>query len=248
MPTLEPEQEQLFMRLVEAVRSTPREKRISFMMVRTMGGAVVQGNGFNERVLDEDVDVLADVGLIRVTDYGRGSTNFRIPPEAAAYYEELKARRGAPTQQIEQEILTYLDASSFQANYPQAYARWSEAASLLWHADSSSELSTIGHKCREAMQEFVTALIALHGAQDAPPDKALTRQRLRAVIAPRRPVIGEARYELLEELFDYWGAVGALIQRQEHAGQREGEPLVWEDGRRAVFQTAVVMFEIDRSL
>lgn len=31
-------------------------------------------------------------------------------------------------------------------------------------------------------------------------------------------------------------------------GQEEGEPLTWEDGRRAVFHTAIVMYEIDRTL
>ena len=39
-----------------------------------------------------------------------------------------------------------------------------------------------------------------------------------------------------------------LAQKQEHGGQKEGEPLVWEDTRRIVFQTILVMFEIDKSL
>lgn len=30
--------------------------------------------------------------------------------------------------------------------------------------------------------------------------------------------------------------------------QREGEPLVWEDARRVVFQTLVVMYELDRAV
>jgi hypothetical protein len=38
------------------------------------------------------------------------------------------------------------------------------------------------------------------------------------------------------------------VQRQEHGAQKEGRPLVWEDGRRVVFQTAIVMFELDRAL
>ena len=46
----------------------------------------------------------------------------------------------------------------------------------------------------------------------------------------------------------YWGTVSDLVQRQEHGAQREGKQLVWEDARRVVFQTANVMFEIDRSL
>ena len=38
-----------------------------------------------------------------------------------------------------------------------------------------------------------------------------------------------------------------LVQRQEHGGQKEGEPLGWEDGRRVVFQTANVMVELHRA-
>jgi hypothetical protein len=51
---------------------------------------------------------------------------------------------------------------------------------------------------------------------------------------------------MLKALLAYWGTVNDLVQRQEHGGQKEREPLKWEDGRRVVFQTAVVMFEIAR--
>jgi len=39
-----------------------------------------------------------------------------------------------------------------------------------------------------------------------------------------------------------------LAQRQEHGGQKEGEPLVWEDARRVVLHRAVVMIEVARTL
>jgi hypothetical protein len=52
----------------------------------------------------------------------------------------------------------------------------------------------------------------------------------------------------LEALVPFRGTVSDLVQRQEHGGQREGAPLRWEDGRRLVFQTAVIMFEIDSAL
>lgn len=87
-----------------------------------------------------------------------------------------------------------------------------------------------------------------HQPPSVNPDKARTRDRLSAVVNLRRAELGEARSALLDSMFDYWRAAGGLIQRQEHAGQREGEPLGWEDGRRVVFQTAVVMFEVDRTL
>jgi hypothetical protein len=51
-----------------------------------------------------------------------------------------------------------------------------------------------------------------------------------------RDRLGEARRHLLDALIVYWGEVLDLIERQEHGGQKEGEPLTWEDGRRAVFQ------------
>ena len=79
-------------------------------------------------------------------------------------------------------------------------------------------------------------------------DPAHTANRLRAVIDAHRGGLGEARSQLLDALIVYWGEVIDLLQRQEHGGQNEGEPLAWEDGRRAVFQTAVVMYEIDRTL
>ena len=46
----------------------------------------------------------------------------------------------------------------------------------------------------------------------------------------------------------YWGTLSDLVQRQEHGAAKEGEPLTWEDGQRVVFHTAIVMWEIDRSL
>jgi hypothetical protein len=39
-----------------------------------------------------------------------------------------------------------------------------------------------------------------------------------------------------------------LVQRQEHGAQKEVTPLTWEDARRVVFQTCVVMYEINRAL
>jgi hypothetical protein len=38
-----------------------------------------------------------------------------------------------------------------------------------------------------------------------------------------------------------------VVQRQEHGRQKRGTPLTREDGRPVIFQTLVLMFEIDRS-
>jgi hypothetical protein len=241
---LEPEQLALFEELLEAWRSVPREQRHPFMFVRTLGAEIVQGNGINRTVPDGDMDVLSAEGLLAF----RGDT-FTISPRTVALYREWKANQVEPTADIEEQIHRYLDRERFCERYPEAYRRWKEAAVLLWGEDSTQELSTIGHKCREAVQEFATALLTLHELTDANPDKAKTRERFSTVVNARRPVIGAAKSDLLDALFDYWKAAGEqLVQRQEHAGQREGEPLTWEDGRRVVFQTAVLMFEVDRTL
>jgi hypothetical protein len=71
---------------------------------------------------------------------------------------------------------------------------------------------------------------------------------MRAVLNHRKGNMGDKERACLDALLVYWGTVIDLIQREEHGGQKEGTPLVWEDGRRVVFQLAVVMFEIDRSL
>jgi hypothetical protein len=52
----------------------------------------------------------------------------------------------------------------------------------------------------------------------------------------------------LDALIAYWRAVSNLVQRQEHGVQKAGSQLVFEDGRRVIFQTAIVMFEVDRAL
>jgi hypothetical protein len=54
--------------------------------------------------------------------------------------------------------------------------------------------------------------------------------------------------KFIDALVVYWGTMNDLVQRQEHGATREGEPLTWEDAQRVIFHTAVVMWEIDRSL
>jgi hypothetical protein len=72
--------------------------------------------------------------------------------------------------------------------------------------------------------------------------------RIRSVLQQHAAKLGTTAAPFLDALLVYWGTVSDLVQRQEHGAQKEGRPLVWEDGRRVVFQTAIVMFEVDRTL
>jgi len=141
-----------------------------------------------------------------------------------------------------------LAAHEFKLRYPDAYDKWASAEDLLWKTDSEQQLTTIGHLCREAVQKFATALVAHYQPSNVTEDKAKTIARVKAVLDMQGAKMGTREKRFLEALLSYWGTVNDLIQRQEHGAQKEGQQLVWEDGRRIVFQTAVVMFEIDKAL
>jgi hypothetical protein len=245
---LGPEQEQLLLRLVDASRSAaPNEPRDFFLIETDSPESHIRGAGsrFNETGyhLADDVTVLERDGLIQ-----RDGIRFFLLPEAFAAYEQLKRRAGEPVAVVEQEIRNYLDAADFRAKYPEAYDRWAEAARLLWGADSERELTTIGHKTREAVQQFATALVTRYQPPNVDENPARTVNRVHAVLEMHREELGDARAGLLDSLMAYWRDANTLLQRQEHGDQKPGKPLGWEDGRRAVLQTAIVMFEVDRAL
>ena len=195
-----------------------------------------------------DVEILQAQGLLLMTQQGRMHRSFVVTPLGYSLYAELQDRSGAPTQQVEETLTRYLDSDAFQRSYSEAYRKWAEAAEDLWRSDSQPQLTTIGHLCREAMQEFATALVARHQPPDVDTDKAHTVARIKAVLNQHASKLGTRAPPFLDALLTYWGTVSDLVQRQEHGGQKEGDALIWEDGRRVVFQTVIVMFEIDRAV
>jgi hypothetical protein len=149
---------------------------------------------------------------------------------------------------MESTVTGYLDSQQFASAYPLALQRWKEAAALLSSPTAPLELTTIGHKLRESVQEFASALIERHTVTNAPPEVGKTVARLRAVIASAcRAPTGKPSH-VAEALVGYWGEVNDLLQRQLHGAQKEGLPLTVEDGRRALFHTAFVMYEVDALL
>jgi len=250
---LEKEQEELLCILVEAARNTPRERRTKFIThpLSMMGqhGTIHHPylpGGHIEAHLG-DIDIMASLGLLLTEPLQRGC-KFDIMPLGFSYYEQMKQRSGQPIQLIEATVRVYLDSSHFQKLYPQVYRKWSEAVSLLWGSDSQQQLTTIGHLCREAMQSFATVCVEHFHPPNVDLDVAHSIARLKAVLDLRAKELGETEKGFLDALLEYWRRVSDLVQRQEHGAQKEGQQLIWEDGRRVVFQTAVVMFEVDRAL
>jgi hypothetical protein len=248
---LRPEQEDLLATLVEADRNLPRDQREQFIYFPGAGDAALAHGGLPGREVSVylgDLDILSNAGLLNETWTPSGARLFDITPTGFAVYEAIKQRSGAPVLQLEEEMRHYLDADVFQTRYPRAYRKWLEATDKLWSSDSEEQLKTVGHLCREAIQEFATALVERHKPTEVDRDKAHDINRIQAVLDQNAARHGTRVSDFLEALLNYWRTVSHLVQRQVHGSQKEDRPLVLEDGRRVVFQTAVVMYEVDRAL
>ena len=246
---LEPEQEQLLVEIVEATNNAPRSKQHWHL-----GGEYIGPNGFQgpwgvREVLPDDIHTLDRLGFLKAThlNYVYGN-DYVVTLAGRRYYAALKERATEPVERQEQQVRQFLASDLLRELAPAAYEKWSEAEKLLWAADSEKELTTIGHKVREAMQAFATALVERHRPQEVNPDPTKTLDRVSAVLMLYRPSLGERRTALFDALFGLWRAAVELVQRQEHGGQKENEPLEWQDGRRVVLQAAVVMYEIATAL
>ena len=105
-----------------------------------------------------------------------------------------------------------------------------------------------GEKAREALQEFARALAEPFQPRAPDPDSTqATVGRLRTFIETFHSQLGDARCELLLALLDHWRALTDGLEAHVHDGQMVSDPLRWEDARRVVILTALVMVEIDRS-
>jgi hypothetical protein len=186
--------------------------------------------------------VLADAGLLRL---GPAQGEYLIGPAGRTrFFEEI----GEPVQRAEQQLRRLLDGDAFRRMYPLAYARWCEAEKLLHSAESDREFTTIGHKAREAMQEFATELVERYQPDDVDRNRAHVNVRVGAVLAQRGAELGDARASLLRALGDYSEAVLAIVQRQVHGGQEERHELTWHDARRVVLQLGVLLAEFAPTL
>jgi len=248
---LQPLQEELFILVVEASRTTSPQERQKFLVAQTFGGDSLIHPGIKDseaNIYFGDVEELARQGLIAIGHSSSGTPNFDVTSLGFQYYDYLIQNMGEAVKRVETSIRNYCNSYAFKNKYPKVFAKWSSAENLLWQTDMQEQLTSVGHICREAVQEFAQNLIEYYEPLNMDTDKAKTVSRIRAVLKTREKNIGETEKEFLDALLTYWGTVIDLLQRQEHGANREGEPLVWEDARRAVFQTLIVMYEIDKAL
>ncbi len=248
---VQPEQSELLRTFVEAYLRTPKDGREPFMCKgsATSRNLFVAHSGVPKEhpgAYPGDLDALAAEGLVRMTYTGGSSRNVDLTPLAFQYYEWLQRQAGEPVERVEREVRSFVDGERFRCRYPKAYAKWKDAEQLLWVGDAEAHFSTVGHLCREALQEYADALVTERGIVDVPSDRAKTAARMHAVFRSLKTGSREAAF--LAALLDYWGTLSDLVQRQEHAAAKEGEPIAWEDGRRVAFHTLLVMHEVDQTV
>ena len=175
--------------LVEADRRVPRQQRQALRAHDPIGspGMVIFHPGWLERqrrVPEVDLQTLASAGLLQ-RDYVGGDTTYFVTPAGFARYAELKRALGEPVERIERQVRRYFDSEKFQARHPQAFAKWQAAEHLLWGDESQHSLSTIGHLCREAMQEFASSLLGNESVAPSEADAAKTVSRVRQFLQVR---------------------------------------------------------------
>jgi hypothetical protein len=240
---LDDAQEALLIDLVEADRRVPREKRESFLAIRVMStdfaGAQILHAGWRDKercVPIVDLEELASIGLLRSRSGGsRHDTWYSVTSAGVEQYTRIKKAQGQPIERVQRQVRGYVTSAQFQTRHAAAFKKWQEAEELLWQDDSERLFTTIGHLCREAMQEFAASLLRHERIPASQLEPAKTVDRIRLFMHERKAQLGDSVSAFLDALVVLWGTVSDLAQRQEHDSQREGKPLVWEDGRLLVF-------------
>jgi len=194
-------------------------------------------------------------------DFGSAPVRiYRQDPASAerrpALEDQAEALRVESFARIEDYLLAYLEGGPFSSAHPLARGRWLAAWQSLWCADSKEKLIAVAAKARVALQAYSASLLERNlrlatsvrsprfaeAARHAEPVEGLA-----SVLETYRPQLGDERCELLQGLLENWSELLAVMCCHEERRQRAGERLRWEDGRRLVLVTALVMVEIDRS-
>jgi hypothetical protein len=244
---LEDHQKALLTTLVEASRNVPHSDRQPFRLTKYVNeGVALRHLGLTDgkmAVYEVDLEMLAREGL--VAQVGAKGV-FDVTPKGYQYYTYLCERSGQPSERIASSITAYLRSLEFERRHRVAHAKWLQADKKLWETDSQAQLTEVGHVCREALQEFAQSMVDRRGVS-GDTEKPQTIERIRKVLGTCDH-FEETERAFVDALLVFWGTVNDLAQRQEHGAAKEGSELVWEDARRLVFHTAVVMYEIDKAV
>lgn len=246
------EQKELLSIIVEAYSNASNDAQQEFLLMPSLEGTFLDHPGLPDgevKVNVAHVEELHRLGLITLAYDSVGVGTLDVTPEGLACYNDMTEESGKSVQSILYEIRSYLDAEFFQMTYPFAYKKWEQAERKLWESVSQTEFRGIGKLCREALEEFAADMTQIYRPPNYDQNKTHTFARIKAVLDFRSGDFSASEKAFLDTLLQYWRAVSDLILDQEQGGaQTEKKQLTWEDARRVVFQTAIVMFEVSHSL
>jgi hypothetical protein len=154
---------------------------------------------------------------------------------------------------LEDYLRAYLEDQRFRSAHPLGRGRWVVAWEMLWCADSRAKVIAVGQRARTGMQAFSVSMLERcmplvmdsHWPQESQGTGPL--DGLASIAEAYAEQLGPGRRQLLLDLLGPWGALSDKLQRHEQGSQPPDERLHWEDGRRLVLFTALVMVEFDRS-
>jgi hypothetical protein len=192
-----------------------------------------------------------------------GTAQLTLPRAQTAEEARPRAHPSEPRveledfERIEDYLRAYLESERFRSTHPIACGRWIVAWEMLWCADSRAKVLALGQRARDAMQAFSASMLELCTplAMDSRWPELLAEGSRRSdpldglisVTETYRQQLGEERYGLLCGLLESWVALHETLRSHEQASQQADRRLRWEDGRRLVLLTALVMVETDRS-
>jgi hypothetical protein len=160
-------------------------------------------------------------------------------------------------ERIEDYLRAYLEGERFRSSHALACGRWVVAWEMLWCADTRAKVIAVGQRARTAMLAFSSSMVErcaplaidanwpelLAGA----PRRPEPVDGLMTITQAHRRELGEERFEILQSLTADWRSLLESVERHDRASRPVGERLRWEDGRRLVLFTGLVMVETDRS-
>ena len=250
-PILEVEQINLFCQIVDAHRNVIPSKRTDFIVTRDSTSDSMLHPGFSNGWADVvivDLRILDNSGLIKIYNSNNPHTEFSFTLTSLGfqYYEYIKDKSISPIERIQKETLNFINIPSFEQRYKNAFLKWKESEKLLWSTNTEINISTVGHLCREALQDFLDILISRHHLGKDYPQKDKTKGRVKALINNRKSTSSDTILKLLEKFYEFWDMLNELVQRQEHYGLKERETIVLEDAKRVVLYTVIIMQELDK--
>lgn len=248
---IDSEQKKIFIHFVDKYKDIIKDKRYKFVATHLADGSTIIGHplkpNIDFKISKIDFEALSFNNLFNGYYLDSPHTmQFIISLEALEVYELLKKEKILPLDRVENDSSNYIKSKEFIEKYPRAYQKWLMAEELYLKETNNKNLTTIGHLCRESLQEFSEELLVNKFI-----NKKFPKSHIIAKIKYVFETIGNnssSTEKFLDSLLNYWGNVSDLVQKQEHGAQKEKSVLKINDARRIIFHSAIVMYEIDKTI